>query len=250
MSCGYSFDNADHKVKDLLNRSAFQSHAAGTPYRRPVVFPSLTGNDVRIGYELGLYDDETRFRVVEKGIAGKSQREYEFEFMRMMNRITGQDKGFCDYCCMLTYGNIEDCHIGARSAYRSMFDLAYYDTCSTYSTIRRWLPFEAMTLKDGAPVMMTFVADYRQRFDCSNYAWLLDGYDAGRDARRRISTDHLDRKRFGNTRCVSEMMDMIARLVGYIEDNGIRVDSAQIYNEGNQHATVMVFMDGVRCRRD
>lgn len=247
MSRGYSFDNADHKVKDLLNRAAFKSHLNGTPCERAVVFPSLTGNDVRIGYELGMYDMGTKFRVVEKGIAGKSQREYEFEFQKMMNRITGHNRSFCDYCDMLTYGNIENCRIGVRSENQSIFDMAYYDTCSTYSTIDKWLPFEVMMLKDGAPVMMTFVADYRKRLDVSKYSWLVRQYRPTMALLDKIEMGHLDKSRFGNMRCLVDMRNMIARLVGYIEGNGIRVDSAHVYNEDNPHATVMVFIDGVRC---
>ena len=236
----YSTDPNDHERKSRINRIAFERHVReNNPFKFVTVLPSITGGDIQIGRELGMYDENTRFRIIEKGIPGMSKNDYENSLRDMFNRIFQTSRPLSGHC-ELIYKKLENCIFGKLPQYSSVIDLAYYDTCSTFSTVNKWLPNEINTLKHGAPVMMTFFTDYSGRNMDLNYDWLLD-YPP---VKKKI-THYFENNKFTNRRCLETVEGRLSRLIGYLQTFKILVNKAWLYTEKNSYSSLMVFIDGI-----
>ena len=236
----YSTDPNDHARKNRINRIAFEKHARkNNPFKFVTVMPSITGGDIQIGHELGMYDENTRFRVIEKGVPGMQQMEYEEHLRKMFDGIFQMNRQLSSYCTLI-YKKLEKCIYGVLPQYSSVIDLADYDTCSTFSTGNQWLSNEINTLKHGAPVMMTFFTDYSGRNMNLDYNWLMDFTPVAGKIKH-----YFDKDKFTNRRCLETVEGRLSRLMGYLQTFSIMVNNAWLYNEKNSYSSLMAFIDGV-----
>ena len=237
---GYVADAEMHPVKNAINRAVF-SRYAGCRSRNALIFPSVTCNSEKICGELGIFDGNTRFLVVERGMQGTSMNEFIDGLKSGMDDALGVSRPLSEYA-RLVYGGIEHCGFGRNPANAGKYDFANYDTCSFFRSVNQWLPHQVDAFAHGSPMFFTFDADYYGRGRQHRYAWMRR-LDPSGWRRRLFSDESLSGL---NETILDEVRDRTCRLMEYLDRIGISVIGAVLYRENKPKCSVMSFLFGRR----
>lgn len=250
MTTDWNSNEDKHKIKRQVDNLVFSLYGKTTK-KLVLSMPSLTLGCIRQCTELGLFDENTKHIIIEKG--GFKYKEVEhvgFKFFcdtlnELLNEIYSTNKTLREQC-KIYWGELTDGRTNISFLEKKeSIEWGNYDTCSFAYSIYKWLPSHLKAFKKDAPIILTFDADYTNREYSKNKN---NEIFSNITKQRSVMTKWFDN--YINKHCKRDdvLCDIenirIPGIVNYLTSKGIEVDFAGCYKEESFASKLMMIFSG------